>query len=308
MTVEDGAVLETPRAGSRRVLLASVTHAWLRKRLVALAYHEVRDLDLFRRQVEYLRATRNPVSIGDVLRAQAGERPLPARPVLVTFDDGHRSVYEKGLPILHEYGIPSLVFAVADHIGTDRPFWFNEVRELLGRGVVLRGTSLGSPDQAIRYLKQVSDEERRQIVARLRESAGEEIVQPQLRPEELREMQDAGMEIGNHTCSHPCLDRCSDRVLEDELIRAHESLTTWLGHPPRVFAYPNGNGDGRAEAVLDRLGYEAAFLFDHRIAPFPAANPLRISRVRVNTTTPMLRFRNIINGLHPFVHHALGRR
>jgi peptidoglycan/xylan/chitin deacetylase (PgdA/CDA1 family) len=83
-------------------------------------------------------------------------------------------------------------------------------------------------------------------------------------------------------------------------------LTAVLGHAPRAFAYPNGNFDARAEQVLKEQAYQVAFLFDHRLTPTILADPLRISRLRVSTTTSLDRFAAIVSGLHPAVHHAQG--
>jgi peptidoglycan/xylan/chitin deacetylase (PgdA/CDA1 family) len=130
--------------------------------------------------------------------------------------------------------------------------------------------------------------------------------QRQLEKDELGLLQDAGVEIGNHTWTHPCLDRCSDDVLRAEIRKAHLALTDVLGRPPRAFAYPNGNWDLRAERELERLGYGAAFLFDHRLARLPA-DPLRLSRLRVSSDTSLDRLATIISGLHPALHRARGR-
>ncbi|PMR78659.1 poly-beta-1,6-N-acetyl-D-glucosamine N-deacetylase PgaB [Halomonas urumqiensis] len=54
----------------------------------------------------------HPVSLQDILDAQAGKRSLPANPVLLTFDDGYRSVYDIVLPLLELYDYPALVAPV----------------------------------------------------------------------------------------------------------------------------------------------------------------------------------------------------
>jgi peptidoglycan/xylan/chitin deacetylase (PgdA/CDA1 family) len=159
----------------------------------------------------------------------------------------------------------------------------------------------------VRRLKQVPDSERRQVLGRLRSQVPRPLRQPQLRSDELTLLLEAGVAVGNHTSTHPCLDRCADEVVREEVRTAHDVLTRALGQAPTTFAYPNGNWDPRAEEELGRLGYEAAFLFDHRLARVPAEHPLRISRLRVGSTTTPDRFRIILSGLHPAVMHARGR-
>jgi peptidoglycan/xylan/chitin deacetylase (PgdA/CDA1 family)/GT2 family glycosyltransferase len=44
-------------------------------------------------------------------------RPLPARPVLITFDDGFRDLVAHALPVLQEHGFGAVIFVVSDEIG-----------------------------------------------------------------------------------------------------------------------------------------------------------------------------------------------
>jgi peptidoglycan/xylan/chitin deacetylase (PgdA/CDA1 family) len=129
---------------------------------------------------------------------------------------------------------------------------------------------------------------------------------PQLRSEDVRDLESAGVAIGNHTLTHPCLPRCTDDVLRQEIVQAHEKLTALLTTAPEAFAYPNGDWDPRAEACLAGLGYRSGFVFDHRISRLPLRNPLRVSRVRVNSSTSLDRFELILSGLHPVLHRLRG--
>ena len=47
-----------------------------------------------------IRDTCDPISLDDWRAAIAGTAPLPPRPVLITFDDGYRSVFTIGAPVL----------------------------------------------------------------------------------------------------------------------------------------------------------------------------------------------------------------
>lgn len=93
--------------------------------LTILCYHEIatRDTALspdyavapadFRRQMLWLRRSGyHFVDVDDVLADRAGKRALPARPVLVTFDDGYRSMYRDAYPVLREMRIPAVIALV----------------------------------------------------------------------------------------------------------------------------------------------------------------------------------------------------
>ena len=194
--------------------------------------------------------------------------------MLVTFDDGYRSVLEDGAPLLQERGIPAVAFVLTSLLGSDRPFWWVEVEALVcnggtaGSGYDGAASGRATPTSYVRKLKTVSDQERRDVITRLRETASRPAdPMPQLGSDELLALEAAGIDVGNHTVSHPVLHRCDDDTARSQVRGAHKSLTAVLGHVPRAFAYPNGNFDARAEQVLKEQAYQVAFLFDHRLTP-----------------------------------------
>jgi peptidoglycan/xylan/chitin deacetylase (PgdA/CDA1 family) len=278
------------------------------RRLTVLAYHGVRDPDCFQRQLDHLAGTMRPVSLDQVIEATAGRAELPRRAVLITFDDGERSVLETAAPLLRQRELPAVAFVVAGLLDTDEPFWWIEVEQLAGLGASTSRHPGLAPTALVRRLKLAPDEERLAVIAELRRATpGPAPRMPQLRSHELPALEAAGIAVGNHTLSHPCLPRCGDERLASEIDGAHRLLGDALGHQPRAFAYPNGDWDGRAERLLAARGYAVAFLFDHRVNPTTPSHRLRISRVRVNSSTTLDRFAVIVSGLHPALHHARGR-
>jgi biofilm PGA synthesis lipoprotein PgaB len=76
----------------------------------------------FVEQMEYLRTHGyHPVSFDDILRAGKGERDLPEKAVLLTFDDGYISYRDFVLPVLEELGYPSVLAIVGNFIEYSRP-------------------------------------------------------------------------------------------------------------------------------------------------------------------------------------------
>lgn len=278
------------------------------RRLAVLAYHGVDDPRVFALQMERLVRVARPVPLAAVEEAVRTGRALPPRSVLVTFDDGDRTVLTEGLPVLSRLGIPAAAFVVTDLIGGNQPFWWAEAAFLAAHGGTARSLADCPPGGAVRRMKTLPDGERRTALAELRESARARAPrQEQLTPADLLTLTRNGVAVGNHTAGHPCLDRCEGGTVRDEIRRAHDALTGWLGgEAPTAFAYPNGNVDPRADAELRRLGYRTGFLFDHRHDRLLPPHPLRISRLRVNSTTGRDRFDTILSGLHPAVHHLRG--
>lgn len=96
-----------------------------------LAYHAIADLsddpvlaeyavppDLFAAHLDTLLAKGwSFVDLDALLGALAGERALPPRALLLTFDDAYVDLLEVAGPIMAERGVPSVVFAVAGKLG-----------------------------------------------------------------------------------------------------------------------------------------------------------------------------------------------
>ena len=279
------------------------------KSLAVLAYHDVSDQNRFRKQIEFLRRERTPVALDDVIEAAQGKSELPASAVLVTFDDGHRSVLEHGLPVLQEFEVPAVVFVVASLLGTDQPFWWNEVEELFASGgtsAVLEGCEL--PEDVTRRLKRVANDVRLQAIEDLRRTAREPARRVrQLDVDDLLTLERQGIAIGNHTHTHPCLHMCSMEEIEQEFAESQQVLKEALGQAPRALAYPNGDHDPRVLKSAAEAGFEVAFLFDHKLSDIPPSNRLRTSRLRVDTQMGYERFQIVLSGLHPRIHSLLGR-
>ncbi|NYI07469.1 polysaccharide deacetylase family protein [Allostreptomyces psammosilenae] len=276
-------------------------------RLAVLAYHEIHDSRRFGAQLDRLLRVANPVSLEEVTEAVVAQRPLPPHSVLITLDDGDRSVLDRALPALAARGIPAVAFVIPGLLGGDTPFWWNDVAHSLAHGGTARGVTETDPHRVLGLLKTLPDADRRRIVEELRvTSDAPPLRQRQLTAEDLATLQAGGVAIGNHTLSHPCLDACDAETVRREIVEADRLLERALGRPVRTFAYPNGNFDERAERVLRQLGYHTAFLFDHRLVPARIPDPLRISRLRVGLAMTDDRFDTVVSGLHPAVHRLRG--
>lgn len=77
---------------------------------------------MFEQQLAYLKENGyTTLSLGDLYDALAGGRGLPAKPVILTFDDGYRDAYENALPLLKKYGMRATFFIVTDFIHAGHP-------------------------------------------------------------------------------------------------------------------------------------------------------------------------------------------
>ena len=156
--------------------------------LPILTFHAVDDTPsviafppaLFRSALEELqKAGFRTLGLLDAAERVAKREGFPARSVVLTFDDGYRSVYETVLPALHEHGMTATVFVSA---GTGRGDRFPslchremlswpEVRELHAAGLEIGAHTLAHPD----LTRLPADRVRQEILeskARLEEAIG----------------------------------------------------------------------------------------------------------------------------------------
>lgn len=123
-------------------------------RVAILGYHdfsrtlpatEMRmNTDVFRAQMQALKASGVPViSMKEFLEWKLGSRQLPAKCVMITIDDGWKSVYTDAYPILKETGFPFTVFPYTKFItGRGSAMSHDQIQEMLDNGATLGSHSV----------------------------------------------------------------------------------------------------------------------------------------------------------------------
>lgn len=72
--------------------------------------------------------------------------PLPARPVLINFDDGYRDTYENALPILQKYNMTGTVFVVPNLVGKKAYVTWEMVIKLRDAGMEIGSHTMWHPN------------------------------------------------------------------------------------------------------------------------------------------------------------------
>lgn len=100
--------------------------------------------------------------------------------------------------------------------------------------------------------------------------------------EALRRLQEAGWEIGGHTCSHPHLDRLEDPEAREEIARGKAEIESRLGGSLRTFCYPFGHSNERTPELVRDAGFLGACTTKSGLAR-SGQNPFLLPRVKVAT-------------------------
>lgn len=78
------------------------------------------------------------VGLDDIKQSLKGERPLPVRSLLLTFDDGFADNFDYALPLLQKYHAPATMFVTSDRIGSEERLWTEDLLSAAMRGRVSR--------------------------------------------------------------------------------------------------------------------------------------------------------------------------
>jgi len=251
----------------------------------------------FERCIAFLARNYQPVDLDALL---AGAERLPARPVLVTFDDAYASVARTAAPILARHRVPALFFVNAAfldgrELAVDNLLSY--VAEAKGLGPLQAAARAVDPAAPafrdlpgliLGWLPGLSSEalERytRALLAETGLDSGALARTPGLYAsrDEIRALASGGLvEIASHTRTHRFGRSLRGAELERETAGNASELEAITGRPVRAFSIPYGSSRDLGPellAALARAGNRATFVVEGR--PNPQPLPLgRIDRV-----------------------------
>jgi peptidoglycan/xylan/chitin deacetylase (PgdA/CDA1 family) len=253
----------------------------------------------FDEQMRFLSSLFRPLSLLELLAIRRGEAPLPSRAVMVTFDDGYRSVAEHAWPSMQRHGVPLTIFVPTAYPGDPgKAFWWDRLWSALGREDAVVSTPLGdlpvrTPAQRLRtyrrlreHLKSLPHERAMAIVDDLSGGSDAEAPGPSvLGWDELRRLAADGVAIGSHSRTHPLLHKVTRAEASGEILDSLGDLEREIGPTPRVFAYPGGGVDRGVAAVLEQEGFELGFLTRRGLNDLSRPDWLRLRRINVGRSS-----------------------
>ena len=151
---------------------------------------------------------------------------IDKKPLILTFDDGYRDVYDTAFPLLKKYHFQATFYLIVNNI--DKPGFLTQAQIL--------------------------------------------------------EMQQAGMNFGSHTLSHPNLTTISDQKAAEEIYASKKILEQITGTPVTDFCYPGGAISQAVENIVANSGYTTAVTTVNE-SNANQVDPLRLNRLFIQNDT-----------------------
>jgi peptidoglycan/xylan/chitin deacetylase (PgdA/CDA1 family) len=112
-----------------------------------------RDLSVtpqdFQAQLQYLKQEGyESITLNDLILYLTVGKPLPPRPIILTFDDGYADAYTQAFPLLRAYGFVGTFFLVTAPIDAQNPDFlsWDQVKEMHQAGMSFEPHSYDHPD------------------------------------------------------------------------------------------------------------------------------------------------------------------
>ena len=236
----------------------SVACADTQEKLTVLSYHEIATKDqalipeyavtptMFVRQIDWLRNNGyHFVSIDDVLTDEANKAPLPDKAVLITFDDGYRSVYDHAWPILKMFKIPAVVAVVCS--------WEDDKKQVNFDGKEIPRSKLMSWQQ----LRELSDSDLVEIGSHSFDLHKGIQGNPQgnMQPAAITRQWFASAQAYEDDAQY------RQRVATD-LKKSSAEIAAHIGRAPRVIAWPYGRYNTPLREMASKLGMKVGLTLD----------------------------------------------
>ena len=195
-------------------------------------YYDVSQ-ESFQNQMQFLYDRHfNVIGLDDFVISHMKGEKLPERSVVITFDDGYKSIYQIAYPKLKKLHFPATVFLTAGYIGTEKAL----------PGIEHHLKKIGNHTNGMNHW-------------------------PYLSWEEIQEMSQNGIRFGSHTMTHPKMGLLNKKQIKWEITQSKRLIEQNTGIRVKHFSYPYSFFGGQLrhpedlvniKTILKTEGFEAA--------------------------------------------------
>ena len=146
-------------------------------RVAVLGYHDFSSIrkvqemvirpNKFRQQMQAIKDLKlNVISLQDFELWKRGEKSIPDKSILITIDDGWKSVYTDAFPVLKEFGYPFTVYLYTNYIDRGGSSMTTEmIKEMMQHGCSVGSHSVSHPmPSKVRNTRRLGAEDYRKLI------------------------------------------------------------------------------------------------------------------------------------------------
>jgi peptidoglycan/xylan/chitin deacetylase (PgdA/CDA1 family) len=219
-------------------------------------------LDVFKKQIKWIHQNFKVIELDDLISGQ----PISENSVLITFDDGFKSVLTNAFPVLNSYKIPATLFLTGAHIQENRIPWISQLHYLLNTYLLnlslRKYTSYCKHKKMLRSFNKIKSRLRQQkpseifsSISFLEKSIGifvpSNLISEQfLSSNDIMKLESHGWTIGNHTYNHSNIVHLTSNGIREEITTAQEVLSRFKSYR-KVLALPFGDQSSYSSRIVD---------------------------------------------------------
>ena len=247
-----------------------------------------------------------PLSIDEALEFIHTSRSFPARPFVVTFDDGFENNYREAAPVLSQMNIPATFYLTTDFIENNTMSWIDRIEYCFEKSVAktlllpwceevfqikTRREKIRVLDEIRFYVKRHADLNVNHLVSSIFDQCGIEPVEQSGDPldkkmnwDQVREIAaDSNFTVGGHTHTHTVLTFLSPDKMRHEIATSLKLLDEKASVAPTHYSYPEGLAHCYSDDVIDQLKHFGVACCPTAISGLNSlsADPFHLKRITI---------------------------
>jgi peptidoglycan/xylan/chitin deacetylase (PgdA/CDA1 family) len=231
----------------------------------------------FDKQIAFLKKHFNIITLAQAIELLKTKR-LPAKALVITFDDGYQDNFTVAAPILKKHNCPATFFISTRGV-EDGYLWNDKVEQLIkntqqttisksiiGEEITInnKAEKVAAFQKLLSKLKFLSHQHRTIQINKLAEELGTiNIERTMMTAEQVKLLHQDGFTIGAHTHNHTILATETIENCQQELLTNKHILETIINDKINFLAFPNGlfERDFTSEhcKLVNKMDFEAGF-------------------------------------------------
>jgi len=304
------------------------------KKLIILIYHGITSHNLFispyhlpfsifKQHLIYLKKKNYTfITLTEWLKITKTAKKLRKRYVILTFDDGFKSVLNYAYPLMKKLGLKGCFYLVTELIDKEDLLWEDRIKFTLlqlnaqeytfyfkGKAIMFPLKTRNQKEKAIfntlKLMRTLNPDELKLHLAQfenlsLKFNELSDLSDYKLvKWDDLKKIDQHILEIGSHTNSHCFLDNLkTDKQFEEELLKSKKIIEENISKEVKHLSYPHGAFNNETIKQAKKYNYKSGVTIERGLNTLKE-HPFQLKRIL--GYRDMILFKTHVSGLYPFL-------